>query len=108
VKADYGLTHEKSVKTISAPFLPYLPVHPENKLPIGVVGCGGISEWHCAAYRRLGALAYVWSPIHRGRDFQTGGFGEIALTVIEGKENLRAAFQGESNMEQVNDALPML
>jgi predicted dehydrogenase len=50
----YGLTHENVVAEIAPPRLPYLPRDPANKLGIGIIGCGGISEYHCAAYQRAG------------------------------------------------------
>ena len=44
---DYGLSPEKEVKTIAAPPINYLPEGPKNYKPkIGVIGTGGISDFH--------------------------------------------------------------
>jgi predicted dehydrogenase len=52
----YGVTVEQSAGCVAAPDLPYRPPrprHPEN-LPIGLIGCGGISQSHLQAYRNGG------------------------------------------------------
>ncbi|MFT4546597.1 MAG: putative dehydrogenase [Pseudoalteromonas tetraodonis] len=51
----YGLSPEKTVNAISAPPLDYLPPKPKTYRPkIGIIGTGGISEFHLKAYRTCG------------------------------------------------------
>jgi predicted dehydrogenase len=51
----YGLSHATSGAEILAPVLPYLPPRPKSYRPkIGLIGCGGISEYHLRAYREMG------------------------------------------------------
>jgi predicted dehydrogenase len=51
----YGLSSVASSSTVAAPTLPYLPPRPRNYRPkIGLIGCGGISEYHLRAYRGMG------------------------------------------------------
>ena len=52
----YGVGVEKALAEIAAPELPYRPPLPRNAgaLPIGVIGCGGITQSHLAAYRAAG------------------------------------------------------
>ena len=51
---DYGLSPEKEVKTIEAPPVNYLPEGPKSYKPkIGVIGTGGISDFHLKAYSCL-------------------------------------------------------
>ncbi len=52
---DYGLSLVKDYKEIAAPSLPYLPPKPKKYSPaIGLIGCGGITEYHLKAYRSQG------------------------------------------------------
>ncbi len=52
----YGVASEKVTGTVPAPDLPYRPPEPRNPylLPIGVIGCGGITQSHLQAYRNGG------------------------------------------------------
>ncbi|AUP80950.1 Gfo/Idh/MocA family protein [Flavivirga eckloniae] len=51
----YGLSAEKASKEINAPKVDYLPRKPKTYHPkIGIIGCGGISEYHLKNYRILG------------------------------------------------------
>ena len=51
----YGLSSAGHAEVIAAPVLPYLPPRPQRYRPrIGVIGCGGIAEYHLRAYRALG------------------------------------------------------
>ncbi|HUL53545.1 MAG TPA: Gfo/Idh/MocA family oxidoreductase, partial [Opitutaceae bacterium] len=51
----YGLASTASGGAIAAPELPYLPPQPRAFRPkLGLVGCGGISEYHLRAYRAMG------------------------------------------------------
>lgn len=52
---DYGLSPEKSVKQISAPKIDYLPPKPKSYNPkIGLIGTGGISDFHLKNYKAFG------------------------------------------------------
>jgi predicted dehydrogenase len=52
---DYGLSKVAQSSAIAAPALDYLPSRPRSyNPPIGVIGCGGISVQHLAAYRNAG------------------------------------------------------
>lgn len=52
---DYGLSPEKKVKTIAAPTINYLPRKPSKYNPgIGLIGTGGISDFHLKNYKALG------------------------------------------------------
>jgi len=51
----YGLASTASGGAIAAPELPYLPPQPRAFRPkLGLIGCGGISEYHLRAYRAMG------------------------------------------------------
>ena len=51
----YGLAKVAASANAEAPSLPYLPSTPRAYRPkIGLIGCGGISEYHLRAYRELG------------------------------------------------------
>jgi len=51
----YGLASTASGGVIAAPELPYLPPQPRAFRPkLGLIGCGGISEYHLRAYRVMG------------------------------------------------------
>ena len=51
----YGLSDVAASASIDAPDLSYLPTMPKQYRPnIGLIGCGGVSEYHLRAYRTLG------------------------------------------------------
>lgn len=50
----YGLSREKSTREMEAPGLDYRPPRPARPHPIGLIGCGSVTEFHLAAYRRAG------------------------------------------------------
>lgn len=51
----YGLAKAGGNERVAPPDLPYLPPRPRAYRPrIGLVGCGGISEYHLRAYRAMG------------------------------------------------------
>ena len=52
----YGVSVEAAKASVAAPDLPYRPPVPRNAeaLPIGLIGCGGITQSHLAAYRQAG------------------------------------------------------
>ena len=52
---DYGLSPDKEVKEIDAPAVDYRPPAPKSYQPkIGLIGAGGISEFHLKNYRTSG------------------------------------------------------
>ncbi|QDU64643.1 Inositol 2-dehydrogenase [Planctomycetes bacterium Pan216] len=51
----YGLANVESGEAVPAPKLDYQPPRPNRYSPkIGLIGCGGISGYHLAAYREMG------------------------------------------------------
>lgn len=53
-KSRYGLADVGGSKEIEAPELDYQPPMPRNYSPkIGLIGCGGISEYHLRAYQAM-------------------------------------------------------
>ena len=53
---------------VAAPMLPYRPRDPQRYRPaIGLVGCGGISKWHLAAYKNAGYKVAVLCDIDLAR-----------------------------------------
>ncbi len=54
-QSGYGLSDVGESRSVPAPEYAYLPSMPKNYRPkIGLIGCGGISEYHLKAYRTLG------------------------------------------------------
>ena len=54
-KLKYEGNIQASAKKIAAPAIPYLPRDPKKYNPaIGLIGCGGITEKHLAAYKSAG------------------------------------------------------
>jgi predicted dehydrogenase len=52
---DYGLSPDKQKKNIAPPTVDYLPPKPKSYRPkIGLIGAGGISEFHLKNYRACG------------------------------------------------------
>src|SRR5436190_11588568 len=53
--SEYGLSKQVKAARIPAPPLPYLPRMPRRYRPkIGLVGAGGVTEYHLRAYKDLG------------------------------------------------------
>ena len=51
----FGIDRQKRAEQVKAPDLPYEPQDPKRYHPrIGLIGCGGISEFHLRAYKRAG------------------------------------------------------
>ncbi len=65
----YGVSTENAVARIAAPELPYGPPSPRDAavLPIGLIGCGGITQSHLAAYRAAGFRVVALSSRSRER-----------------------------------------
>src|SRR5436190_11695819 len=54
-KRKYEGNIASSDRTFDAPILPYRPRNPKKHHPaIGLIGCGGITEKHLAAYKKAG------------------------------------------------------
>lgn len=54
-KRQYGKEDQERGSRVPAPVLPYEPQDPKRYRPkIGLVGCGGISEYHLRAYKQAG------------------------------------------------------
>jgi predicted dehydrogenase len=67
-ESQYGLSQQTHSREITAPDLPYLPALPRTYRPkIGLIGAGGISEYHLRAYRALGleVAAIADIDVHR-------------------------------------------
>lgn len=74
---DYGLAAVPEMSRMEAPKLDYLPRDPRSYRPaIGLVGCGGISAQHLAAYSRAGynVVALCDRNEHKVRDRRTRYF----------------------------------
>jgi predicted dehydrogenase len=65
----YGVSVEAAVRPIVAPALLYEPPVPRDAaaLPIGLIGCGGITQSHLAAYRQAGFRVVALSSRSRER-----------------------------------------
>jgi predicted dehydrogenase len=54
-QSTYGLSQQVDSSTVEAPVLNYLPQQPKSYNPkIGLIGAGGITEYHLRAYQQLG------------------------------------------------------
>jgi predicted dehydrogenase len=52
---EYGLSKLVHSRSVEAPILSYLPPRPRGPLPkVGLIGAGGIAEYHLRAYQKLG------------------------------------------------------
>ncbi len=87
----YGLAEVGAAGTIAAPRLNYLPPRPRAYRPkIGVVGCGGISEYHLRAYRSLGLDVVALCDPQRDRaEKRRGEFYPNATVCTDYREVLR-------------------
>ena len=65
----YGVTVEAAATRITAPALPWRPPVPRDAgaLPIGLIGCGGITQSHLAAYRHAGFCVVALASRSRER-----------------------------------------
>ncbi len=53
--SEYGLSKQVKSNRVPAPDLPYLPPMPRRYRPkIGLVGAGGVTEYHLRAYQKMG------------------------------------------------------
>src|SRR5882724_2675206 len=54
-ESEYGLSKQIKAERVPAPALPYLPPLPRRYRPkIGLVGAGGVTEYHLRAYQKMG------------------------------------------------------
>ncbi len=51
---DYGYRQTRTLDDTEAPALTYQPPVPRRRHRIGLIGCGGVSAFHLAAYRQAG------------------------------------------------------
>ena len=67
-ESDYGLSHVPEAASIEAPKLDYLPKVPDGYRPkIGLIGAGGIAEYHLRAYQAMGLDVVAICDIDRSR-----------------------------------------
>jgi predicted dehydrogenase len=67
-QSEYGLSKQVRHAPVAAPVLEYLPRMPRRYRPkIGLVGAGGVTEYHLRAYRKLGLEVAVICDIDLGR-----------------------------------------
>ncbi len=60
--------NEHAPKEIAAPDLPYQPRLPRHyRPPIGLIGCGGITDHHLTAYRNAGLSVVAFCDLNRDR-----------------------------------------
>jgi predicted dehydrogenase len=65
---DYGLSQVPLAAEAAAPELEYRPRDPRRyHPPIGLIGCGSISEYHLAAYRRAGYNVVALCDLNESR-----------------------------------------
>src|SRR5690348_3624560 len=54
-ESNYGVAKIAESGAMAAPPLPYQPIDPQTyRPPIGLIGCGGITQSHLRAYKRAG------------------------------------------------------
>jgi predicted dehydrogenase len=76
---------------IEAPGLPYLPRNPRAYDPgLALIGCGGITPYHLAAYKRAGYRVVALCDINRARaEERRGAFYPAAQVVMNYEDILR-------------------
>ena len=66
--ANYALASEAAAHQLTPPELPYLPPAPRHYRPrIGLIGCGGITANHLAAYRDAGWEVAAFCDVNEAR-----------------------------------------
>ena len=79
---DYGVSSTKDSPRVEAPDLDYLPPRPRTSdAVIGLIGTGGISEFHLKAYARMGLkVAALCDPaVERAEDKRRRFFPHAAV-----------------------------
>lgn len=67
----YGLSASTTQHPVAAPEIQYLPPSPRNyHPPIGLIGCGGITQHHMAAYKKAGFHLVAVCDINQERALQ--------------------------------------
>src|ERR1043165_2750222 len=67
-QSGYGLSKQVRSTRIRAPDLAYLPPRPRDYRPkIGLIGAGGVSEYHLRAYQKMGLEVTMICDVDRGR-----------------------------------------
>ncbi len=67
-KNTYGVAVETRGGRFAAPALPYLPRNPKSYNPnIGLIGCGGITQSHLAAYKNAGFRVVALCDINKAQ-----------------------------------------
>jgi predicted dehydrogenase len=67
-EAEYGLSRQVNLGVAAAPVLAYLPPRPRAYRPkIGLIGAGGIAEYHLKAYQRMGLEVAAICDLNRAR-----------------------------------------
>src|SRR5436189_1012418 len=82
VSDDYGLSNISPANQITVPQLDYRPRDPASYRPaIGLIGCGGISAYHLAAYREAGYNVVALCDLYedRARDRQAHYFPQADI-----------------------------
>jgi predicted dehydrogenase len=111
----YGKGIERVVSRIEAPALPYMPRDPKRyHPPIGLMGCGGISQSHLRAYKKAGYNVVALCGIHPDRaEARRKEFYPSAKVYSDHHELLRRddievvdiATHPEVRQEQIRDCL---
>lgn len=67
-QSGYGLSQQVKSGRIAAPDLAYLPPQPRQYRPkIGLVGAGGVTEYHLRAYQKMGLEVALICDVERAR-----------------------------------------
>jgi predicted dehydrogenase len=113
--SSYGLSDVASVSSIAAPALDYLPPTPRGYRPrIGLIGAGGIAEYHLKAYRRRGwdvvAIAdrTLSKAESRALEFAPGAFITTDYQAILARDDIDvidATPHPEARVQVIEDAL---
>jgi predicted dehydrogenase len=90
-KRQYGKEDQERGSRIAAPKLPYEPQDPKRYRPtIGLIGCGGISEYHLRAYKQAGYHVAALCDRHAERaDARRRAFFPKAAIYTDYRELLR-------------------
>src|SRR6516164_5240946 len=66
--SEYGLSRQIKSDRVPPPDLPYLPPMPRRYRPkIGLIGAGGVTEYHLRAYQRMGLDVAAICDLDLGR-----------------------------------------
>lgn len=113
--SNYALAGEATTAELAAPELPYLPPAPRQYRPrLGLIGCGGITASHLAAYRDAGWEVAAFCDVNEARararrdEFNPGApvFTDYRrLLEIEAVEVVDVALHPEPRVRVVEDAL---